>query len=226
MSSLTDIFEEARRMEGSLASRLLHYAAGLGQAAPALALAYEAFITRLRAAEAGEGAPKVGEALPPFLLPDQESSLVSSEELIASGPLVVSFNRGHWCSFCKLELLALADLDARVRAAGATLVSITPERAQFARTLRSQTGLGWPVLTDVDLAYTLSLGLAVPVGEELGMALLEADVDLALYQGSSAWFLPIPATFAIGPNGKIAARHVDPDFRNRMEPEAILAALQ
>jgi peroxiredoxin len=225
MTSLRDIFEEARRLDGPLSDRLTHYAAGFRQEAPDLAAAYDQFVARLQAAEAGDNAPNTGDALPPFALPDQSGALVASDALIGMGPLVVSFNRGHWCSFCRLEVASLAGLEARVRSAGAMLVSITPERAQYARLLRSGAGLGWPVLVDVDLAYALSLGLAVPVGDELGKVLRSADVDLPAYHGSNAWFLPIPATFVVGRDGRIAARHVDPDFRRRMEPDAILAAL-
>lgn len=225
MTSLTKIFEEARRLDGPLAGRLSYYARGLGQAAPELAGAYQAFIARLKAAEAGVGAPDTGDVLPPFLLPAQTGKLVASRELLETGPLVISFNRGHWCSFCRLEVLSLGALGERLTEFGASLVSITPERASYAGILKQRTGFGWPVLADVDLAYSLSLGLAVPVGESLGEALREVDVDLAAYHGSNAWFLPIPATFVVGRDGLILARHVDPDFRHRMEPEDILAAL-
>lgn len=225
MTSLTDIFEEARRLAGPLATRLDHYARGLAREAPELAGAYEAFIARLKAAEAGVGTPKIGDRLPPFLLPEHSGQLVASNELLEAGPLVISFNRGHWCSFCRLEILSLENLGYRLRNMGAGLVSITPERATYAETLSQRTGFSWPVLADVDLAYGLSLGLAVPVGDELGEVLRAVDVDLAAYHGSNAWFLPIPATFVVGRDGRILARHVDPDFRHRMEPEAILAAL-
>lgn len=225
MTTLTEIFEEARRREGPLAERLSLYAAALSQQVPELAQAYDAFIGRLLAAEAGATAPGPGDPLPPFLLPDQTGRLVSSEAFTRQGPLVISFNRGHWCSFCRLEVSSLAGLDEALRRLGANLVSITPERAIYAETLRQQTGLGWPVLADVDLAYALSLGLAVPVGDKLGRVLRDVDVDLSLYHGSNAWFLPIPATFVIGRDSRILARHVDPDFRHRMEPEAILTAL-
>jgi peroxiredoxin len=38
--------------------------------------------------------------------------------------------------------------------------------------------------------------------------------------------VPIPATFVVGRDGVIVARHVDPDFRNRMDIEDIIAALK
>ena len=225
MTSLGEIFEEARRLGGPLAERLAHYASGLGREAPGLAGAYEAFVARLEFAEAGTGAPKTGDVLPPFLLPDQSGSLVASLDLLQSGPLVISFNRGHWCSFCRLEVLSLAELGERLAEIKSGLVSITPERVEYSATLRERTGFSWPVLADVDLAYAMSLGLAVPVGDALGVVLREADVDLSVYHGSNAWFLPIPATFVVARDGRVLERHVDPDFRHRMEPDAIMDAL-
>ena len=225
MTSLGEIFEEARRLEGPLARRLAYYAGGLGTESPALAGAYEAFIARLKAAEAGAGVPGTGDELPLFLLPDQSGALVASRNLLQEGPLVVSFNRGHWCSFCRLEILALAQLHERLVARRARLVSITPERAEYSAALRERTGFPWPVLADVDLAYAMSLGLAVPVGDALGAVLRQSEVDLTVYHGSQSWFLPIPATFVVAQDGRILARHVDPDFRHRMEPEAIIHAL-
>lgn len=43
-----------------------------------------------------EKAIKVGEKLPDFLLPDEKGDLVSSQDLLARGPLAVSFYRGVW----------------------------------------------------------------------------------------------------------------------------------
>jgi peroxiredoxin len=38
--------------------------------------------------------------------------------------------------------------------------------------------------------------------------------------------MPIPATFVIAQNGRIAARFIDPDYRKRMAVEDLLAALK
>ncbi|WP_163339491.1 hypothetical protein [Desulfopila sp. IMCC35008] len=39
---------------------------------------------------------KVGEKLPGFSLPDEKGNLVNSKDLLARGPLAVSFYRGVW----------------------------------------------------------------------------------------------------------------------------------
>ncbi|MDJ0722147.1 MAG: hypothetical protein QNJ04_10975 [Desulfobacterales bacterium] len=39
---------------------------------------------------------KAGDQAPPFTLPDHSGDLVSSDELLRDGPLVVGFYRGIW----------------------------------------------------------------------------------------------------------------------------------
>jgi len=39
---------------------------------------------------------KVGALAPQFMLPDQEDRLIYSAELLAKGPVVISFYRGVW----------------------------------------------------------------------------------------------------------------------------------
>ena len=40
--------------------------------------------------------PRVGDTIPEFVMPDSQSANVSSTELAANGPFVLSFFRGKW----------------------------------------------------------------------------------------------------------------------------------
>lgn len=42
------------------------------------------------------GVAKPGDMLPPFELTDTDGHTVRSSDLLAQGPLVLNFNRGHW----------------------------------------------------------------------------------------------------------------------------------
>jgi peroxiredoxin len=64
------------------------------------------------------------------------------------------------------------------------------------------------------------------VGEEMRALMLARGADLPGSQGNDSWFVPVPATFVVGRDGLVAARHVDPDYRQRMEIDAVLAALE
>src|SRR5262249_58546628 len=110
-------------------------------------------------------APKVGEAMPAFMLPDGDDRIVGIDELVGEGPLVVSFNRGHWCPFCKIELSSLAKAKKELAKLDAKVVSIMPDRQSFIGPLAGELRGKASFLSDIDNAYALSLGLAMGGGE-------------------------------------------------------------
>ena len=46
------------------------------------------------------------------------------------------------------------------------MVAIVPERQQFAAEMKSDSGVAFPILTDMDNGYAMSLNLAIWVGAE------------------------------------------------------------
>ena len=50
----------------------------------------------LRRSGLAERALKTGERAPAFTLNNQDGNSISSAELLAKGPLVITFFRGHW----------------------------------------------------------------------------------------------------------------------------------
>ena len=91
-----------------------------------------------------------------------------------------------------------------------------------ARLLKWRSQAEFPILSDMDNGYALSLGIAIPVGEEMRDFMTRRGRDLATYQGNSAWLLPIPATFVLDRSGVLVMRHVDPDYRVRASVEDIV----
>lgn len=223
--TIREAFQEALVMDAPLGERLAFYARALRDFGSPYAAAYDHLVDRLVSGKAGAPAPKVSDAMPPFMLPSDSGTLVGLEELIDQGPVVVSFNRGHWCPFCKLELTALAEIHEEVAVLGARMVSIVPERLLFAVKMKSDFNVPFTVLTDIDNAYALSLGLMMWVGDQVRGLYLSNGVNLPEFNGAEGWFLPIPATFVVGRDGHVIARLVDPDFRKRMQVEDVLAAL-
>jgi peroxiredoxin len=226
VTTLAEAFEQARSMDAPLSERLSAYASATRGLNTPFAEAVDRLVARLRTGSAIIDTPKVGDAMPQFLLPDHSGHLVSLEELLAGGPLAVTFARGHWCPYCRIAVSALAEIADDARAAGANIVAVVPDRQSFAFKLRAETAAPFPILTDVDNGYALSLGLVFWVGEEMQKLMLARGANPPESQGNDMWFLPIPATFIIGRDGTIRARHVDPDYRTRMEVDQVLDALR
>ena len=228
--SLAEILERSTRRcrdaDAPLAERLRLFGDDVRSLSPDFAEVVERMIGRLQSSGAGLGAPAIGDPMPPFLLPNQAGELVSLEELLARGPLVVAFHRGHWCPYCRINADALAKLHPAVADLGAEIVAITPEVEHFTTQLKSDAKACFPVLTDLDNGYALELNLAVWIDDEKRAAMIEAGCDITAFQRNDCWTLPIPATFIVGTNGLIKGRFVDPDYRKRMPVENILAALE
>ncbi len=209
-------------MDGPLKLRLAALTKIISSYGPEFAKAYDELVGQLRAAGAGDAAPQMGEALPSFLLSDHSGHLVRLESILGKGPVVVSFNRGHWCEYCDLELKAFAAAHAELARCGARVVSIMPERLEFIRRVSERNNHAFLVLCDMDNSYAMELNLVIWLGERVQKLLSDSGLSLEKVQGNDSWFVPIPATFVLDDKGVIIARYVDPDFRTRMDVDEIL----
>jgi peroxiredoxin len=226
VKDLREAFEQARALDGSMAERLDVFADATRKLHPSTAAIVDRLVARLKQNDAGKDAPDHGDAMPPFVLPDETGRLVSLKDLLAQGPAVVTFHRGHWCPYCRISISTLVKAQPRVEALGARMVAIVPDRAQFASELRDDCNVKFPILSDMDNGYAMSLNLAIWVGAEMQEYMSKIGRMLPQYQGNDSWMLPIPATFVVGKDGRIKARFVDPDYRKRMTIEELISALK
>ena len=223
--SSDEAFRRIREMDASVNEQLQAWAEASRNRRPDFSAAIDRLVERLREHGAGEAAPKVGEQMPPFYLPDEDGRLVSLEQLTSKGPVAVTFHRGHWCPYCRININALARAPERISAKGGQIVAIVPDMQKFAAEMKSKSSVPFSILTDMDNGYALSLNLAIWIGAEMQKMMAERQNNLADYQGNSSWMLPIPATFVVGEDGAVKARFIDPDFRKRMEIEDLMAAM-
>lgn len=225
-TELRELFVAFRDQEAPLNERLAAYAAASRRIRPAYGEAIDRMVQRLNENGGWENAPKVGETMPSFMLPDESGHLVTLDDLLAEGPTAVMFHRGHWCAYCRLNLHAVAKSSGAIAEAGGRVVIVMPERQEFAKAFRSEAAAPFPVLTDLDNGYAMSLNLAIWLGPDFIQLISNSGRDVAKFQGNDAWMVPIPATFVIGRDGRVVDRFIDPDFRKRMELDDLLVAFR
>jgi peroxiredoxin len=194
-------------------------------ASPAGRIMYDGMIKHLIDASAVGNALKPGDRAPDFQLASADGRLLSSSEILAKGPAVLSFYRGAWCPYCSAELNALAEIASDIRAAGATLIAITPEAGGMALRTKVGRSLDFDILCDLDNTLALEFGLMFHVPDDVRQAYLARGIDFSKIYGNSSWMLPVPATYIVRRDGVIAHAYVNPDFRYRLEPREILVAL-
>lgn len=180
-------------------------------------------------ADLEESAPQAhplgpGDEVSPFELPNAVGRRVSSTDLMVRGPLVVVFYRGSWCPWCNLQLKALQDNLEEIHQLGAQLVAISPMTPDNSLTFAEKKGLTFEVLSDHGFAVARSFGLVYELKPAMQAFHEAIGVDLAQFNGDEGLELLMPATYIID-DGVVVAR-VEVDFRDRMDPLEVIAALQ
>ena len=180
----------------------------------------------LIASGAASRAKKAGDIAPSFSLKDPEGNVVSSNELLKKGPLVVSFYRGVWCPYCNMELQALEAVKSQFDKYGASLVAISPQTAPNSRKSMRQNKLSFPILSDVRGKVGAAFGLRFELPDYLVELYKGLKNDLPAFHDDPNWTLPIPARYVIGQDGTILYSEVNPDYTHRPEPEDMIPVLQ
>lgn len=171
-------------------------------------------------------AKAVGETAPDFELPDARGGSATLAGLRSEGPAVLVFYRGAWCPYCNLQLRAFQAALADIHAAGASLVAISPQTPDNSLTLTEQAELAFPVLSDVGNDVARSYGLVFALGAADRELHGSVGIDLTAFNGDDSWELPAAAVFVVDTDGTIRYASVAGDYRWRVGPEEVLAALR
>ena len=180
----------------------------------------------LIASGAASRARRAGDVAPSFSLGDPDGNVISSEDLLKKGPLVVSFYRGVWCPYCNMELQALESAKAQFDKYGASLVAISPQTAPNSRKSVRQNKLSFPILSDVKGKVGAAFGLRFELPDYLVGLYKSLKNDLPAFNEDPSWTLPMPARYVIGQHGTILYSEVNPDYTHRPEPEEMIPVLQ
>jgi peroxiredoxin len=167
----------------------------------------------------------VGERAPDFTLPDAQDRAISLGDRLNDGPVVLSFYRGEWCPICNTELHDLQAILPEIRARGANLIAVSPQAPDISQAFVKKLELGFDVLSDLDQHVSAEYRIKFRGSEAVEALYLECGCDLSSENADHTWDLPVPATFVIDTDRVVRARHVEPDYRQRMDPTDILTAL-
>jgi len=195
-------------------------------APPGRAALYDAKVEELQRAFPIQKALKTGDLAPDFTLSNPSGRPVSLSRLLRSGPAVVTFYRGGWCPYCNLQLRAYQQSLGEITALGGKLIAISPQLPDGSLSTAELNKLSFDVLSDIGNHVARSFGLVYALPDELRAALTANNKALPGINGDDSWELPLPATYVIAPDRKIALAEVELDYRERLEPEAIVAALR
>jgi peroxiredoxin len=198
----------------------------LHRASPEIHPMMERATAELIASGQAARAVKAGDRAPRFTLDDQNGKPVSSADLLAQGPLVVTFYRGAWCSHCNAELQAIDAVLPRIRTHGANVVAISPQTWVQSRELVRANRLRFAILSDIEGRTSAAFRLRFTLPRYLVELYERMEIDLPLFNDDPAWTLPMPARYVIGRDGIVLYSEVNPDYTRRPDPADMLAVLE
>ena len=187
---------------------------------------YDRDAEAMSAGETFAGALHVGDRAPNFRLADARGGTVALDELLNAGKVVLVFYRGSWCPYCNLQLAAFQAALADIRAAGATLVAVSPQTPDQSLTVTERHALDFPVLSDIGNAVARDYGLVFTQSDAATAISRRLGIELAAFNGDDSNTLPAASTFVIGEEGVIRFASISGDYRWRVGPDEVLAALR
>lgn len=170
-------------------------------------------------------APKRGDTMPDFELPNQHGEQRRLSGYLAESPVVLNIYRGGWCPYCNMEMKALHDALPEIEAHGARLIGMAPETPDRALATSVRHQIDIEILSDSGNRVAEQLGLVFALPEALRPIYQKIGIDIPAYNGDDSFRLPVPATFIIGQDAVILYAFVNADYTQRLEPAEIIAQL-
>lgn len=209
----------------SLSEQLLALSAQSKERMPAeIVQTFQDGIQEVRGSGIVESAINVGAQAVDATLPDAQGNQVTLSELWAKGPVVVTWYRGGWCPYCNLQLQAMQGALPAIKAAGGTLVAITPETPDNSLSTSEKNNLEFVVLSDVGNEVAKKYGVVFKLPSKVS-PIYKKMIDLSKYNADESDELPLAATYVIDQEGKIRYAFLDADYTKRAEPAEVVEVL-
>jgi peroxiredoxin len=125
-----------------------------------------------------------------------------------------------------MELEALQEINAEIRALGARLVAITPELERYTRNVHRKLNLAFDVLTDLHLKIAEQFRLVFVLPGYLRDLYKSFGNTLDRFHDESEYRLPMPARYLIDQGGIIRGADINADYTIRPEPAETVGILR
>ncbi|AZQ84008.1 AhpC/TSA family protein [Colwellia sp. Arc7-635] len=168
---------------------------------------------------------KAGNKAPNFALKNAFGETIELTKELSKGPVVLIFYRGAWCPYCNLHLHALKENVAEFAKYGAQVIAITPQSPDKSAEQVKKDGFAFQVLSDSSARVMKDYQLYFELPADLMRIYKEHGLDVEEFNGKGGNGLPTPGAFIIDQQGVIRTMQAEVDYKSRMSPEDIIAAL-
>ena len=153
---------------------------------------------------------------------DYQQKAFSLDKSLATGPVVVVFYRGEWCSYCNKHMSQLEESISEFKKLGASVVAITPEQPKFVKKTEKKTNASFRIISDHEHKIMDAWGVSFKLDDETYERYKGWWIKIDKASGNNDRILPVPATYIVGKSGLIEAVHFNTDYTERMPVSEML----
>lgn len=167
----------------------------------------------------------VGSAAPGAMVRTADGAERDLAAEIAGKPTLVIFYRGSWCPYCNKHLAALQELEPQLLALGYQILAVSPDESAGLQAMKEKNHLNYRLLSDHGMKASEAFGLAFRIAPAMVEKYKTYGITLPSVPGEpDARWLPVPAVYLIGRDGRIKFAHSNPDYKVRLSADQVLAA--
>ncbi|ATA89094.1 alkyl hydroperoxide reductase [Capnocytophaga stomatis] len=168
---------------------------------------------------------KVGDKAINFTLKNAKGEDVTLYSLLEKGNVIITWYRGGWCPYCNVALNQLQEKLPEFKSLNASLVALTPELPDHSLSTQEKNKLEFEVLTDLNNEVARLYGVVFKLDDKTAQR-YEQALHLSSRNGTNSSELPVPATYVIDKKGNIRYAYVNPNYKERANPEVIIQELR
>lgn len=168
---------------------------------------------------------KPGDKIPDVAVTTTAGKSLKLRAAVKQKPAVLIFYRGGWCPYCVTHLQALMEIEGDLTQAGYQLLAISPDLPEKLAETPQKEKLKYQLLSDSKVEAAKAFGLTFKVPDKLVKKYVEEyEIDIEAASGETHHLLPHPAVFVVDAEGKVLFAHVNPNYKQRLDPAKILEA--
>ena len=163
----------------------------------------------------------IGETLPDADLQDDEGRTIKLSEVLANKPSVVVFYRGGWCPYCNLQLSGLVQIEKDILDLGYQIIAISPDDYQNLKNTEEKDSINYQLYSDPNAKLIQDIGIAfqTPI-------MVKGYIATKNMKGKTSEILPVPTVLVVDQDGKILFEYINPNYKERISSEMLLAVLK
>lgn len=163
----------------------------------------------------------IGKKIPKAELINAKGEVINFKDFIRKKKTVLVFYRGGWCPYCNIQLSGLASIEKQILELNYQIVAISPDDYQNLKDTEDKAKLNYTLFSDENGKFIQELGIAFKTP-----LMVKGYIATKGQKGETSKVIPVPTVMVIDTNGTILFEYINPNYKQRISGEMLLAVLK